>query len=256
VLRGAYQTGVNVVGECVVDAGPAWVHGTLTVEPGSSLIAAYGSNHRTHRGGSSLWVGGSVNVEKRAAVFLGCGPPDFACIDASRKRPRLRSRDTIVGNLSADRALGVLVHGARIGGSVSQIGGGGGRKCAQAGPFQLLPSPVYSSYEDSAVGKSLSIHDLRSCWLGVARVHINGNLSVMRNRLANPDAIEILSNQIRDDLLCRRNSRVWDSAETVPTLTPLYPRTPEPNGVGGRRSGQCELASPRRPGGRRGPGAF
>jgi hypothetical protein len=256
VLRGVYQTGVNVIGECLVDAGSAWVHGTVTIEPSASLVAAYGFNHRTHRGGSSLWVGGSVYVDKGGSLFLGCGPPDFACIDSSRKRPRLRSRDTIVGNLRAARALGVLVHGARIGGSVSQTRGGGGRKCKPSGPFELLPSPVYSSYEDSAVGGSLSIHDLRSCWLGVARVRINGNLSLMRNKLANPDAIEVLSNRIRDDLQCHRNSRVWDSAETIPTLTPLYPRTLEPNGVGGKRTGQCKLTSPKRPGGRRGPGAF
>jgi hypothetical protein len=143
-----------------------------------------------------------------------------------------------------------------VGGSVTQIEGGGGRKCTAAGPFQLLPSPVYSSYEDSAVGGSLSIRELRSCWLGVARVHIRGSLSFMRNKLANTDAIEILANQIGLDLRCRRNSRVWDSAEAIPTLTPLYPRVREPNGVGGARTGQCKLASPRRPGGRPGPGPF
>ncbi|MBV8942991.1 MAG: hypothetical protein JO240_14790, partial [Solirubrobacterales bacterium] len=41
---------------------------------------------------------------------------------------------------------------------------------------------------------------------------------------------------------------IWDSAETV-KLPKIYPRVSEPNTVGGKRSGQCVIASPIKPGG-------
>jgi hypothetical protein len=97
------------------------------------------------------------------------------------------------------------------------------------------------------------VSGLSSCWLGVARVQVGGDLRMFANQLADPDAIEIIANQIRHSLACFANSQVWDSADLTEAL---YPRQPEPNTVGGRRFGQCVLASPETEGGPPGPGPF
>jgi hypothetical protein len=78
---------------------------------------------------------------------------------------------------------------------------------------------------------------------------------LINNQLADPDAIEILANQISGNLLCLKNSQVWNSAEAVPGGE-LFPRDAEPNTVSGHRVGQCVLASPETAGGPSGPGPF
>jgi hypothetical protein len=113
---------------------------------------------------------------------------------------------------------------------------------------------VYSDYEDSSIQGNLHVIGLTSCWLGVARVQVGGNLHMIDDQLADPDAIEILANQINGNLLCQQNSRVWDSAEE--NFESLFPRVPQPNTVNGHRIGQCVLASPTTEGGPSGPGPF
>jgi hypothetical protein len=103
------------------------------------------------------------------------------------------------------------------------------------------------------VGGNLVVSHVTSCWLGTARVNIGGSASYVDNRLADPDAIEIVSNHIHGNLSCEGNSMVWDSGETS---NDLFPRVPQPNTVEGTRSGQCVLASPRTKGGPLGPGPF
>ena len=120
----------------------------------------------------------------------------------------------------------------------------------------LFGSPVYSAYEDSWIHGNVSVSGMTSCWLGLARDHVRGNVRIVRDQLADPDAIEIVFNHISGNLVCRANSAVWDSAEAVFGQTALYPRTPQPNTVHGDRVGQCVLASPATQGGPLGPGRF
>lgn len=49
---------------------------------------------------------------------------------------------------------------------------------------------------------------------------------------------------------------VWDSTETSMTPGVIYPRRPEPDTVGGSRSGQCMVAAPTPLGAPPGPGPF
>ena len=79
---------------------------------------------------------------------------------------------------------------------------------------------------------------------------------MFNNQLADPDGIEILSNTISDNIGCWANSYVWDSSEANFAQTRLFPRTPQPNTVGGHRFGQCVLSSPTTMGGPLGPGPF
>ncbi len=258
VLAGSYPSGVLVKGVCGVNAGPAHVFGTLTLGPGSALAAAFGLNHRTHHGGSSLTVTGDLVVGRGATLILGCrvvaGGAGFPCLDEpNQKKPTLTSAERVSGNLIENAPLGVVVHNSLIGGNVKETGGGGGVNCTPSGPFKAFMSPVYSDYEDSSVGGNLGITGLKSCWLGVARVRVHGNLGFASNKLADPDAIEILANHVGKNLSCVGNSSVWDSFDL--TMNP-YPRQADPNTVHGKRVGQCVLASPATAGGPSGPGPF
>jgi hypothetical protein len=243
---------VQISGACVVNAGPTEVKGNLTLLPGSTLIAAFGeTNFEPGSPASTLTVDGSVSVQSGATAFLGCFATSSPCIDdpmtGPDHSPTLNSPVRIGGNLISTDALGTIVHDGTIVGNVGESGGGGGVTCDPSGPFTAFQSPVFSDYEDSSVGGWMSISDLQSCWLGVARVHIGQGLSVTNDQLADPDAIEILSNTIGGNLSCSGNRMVWDSADLTDDL---YPRIWEPNTVGGKRMGQCEVApSPEKPGG-------
>ena len=256
VLAGTYPAGVVVSGVCDVNAGKAHVDGKLTLNSGSVLIAAFGLNHVTKHGGSTLDVKGSVIVGKAATLVLGCNPTHFPCVDDNQHHPKLFSRPTISGNLTVTSPLGVVVHSLTIGGNIKQTGGGGGKSCTppKTGPFAKFKSPVYSAYENSLISGSVSISNLKSCWLGVNESHIAGSLSLVNDQLADPDAIEILANRIGKNLSCTDNSMVWDSVEI--SMSSTFPRAPQPNTVLGTRGGQCVLASPATMGGPTGPGPF
>lgn len=249
VLAGDYYGDVEVSGVCAVDAGQATVHGSLIVARGGALLAAFGLNHRTGQGGSALTVTGNLRVRTGGTALVGCLPTSFPCIDDPNPNdPTLSSADRVGRNIIVRDALGVVVHDTTIGGDVSQIGGGGGFTCVPEGIFAAFGSPVYSTYEDSTVGGSLSMIGLHSCWAGTARVNIAGNATYLGIKLADRDGIEIVSNHIDGNLTCRDNSMVWDSGE-IPQNGALFPRRPQPNSVEGTRSGQCVYSSPTTEGG-------
>ncbi len=248
VLVGTISGDVIVSGVCAVPAGPAVVHGNVRVNPGSGLLAAFGMNH------SRLTVTGSVMVGADAVLVAGCNTTSSTCIDEPNpSSPTLSSHAEIGGSIVSTGALGVLAHNVSVGGSVSSNGGGGGVNCVPHGLFNLFQSPAFSAYEDMTVAGSVTISNTRSCWMGVNRVQIAGSLTFTNNNLADPDAIEILSNNVAGNLTCTGNSRVWDSVDAGPTF---WPRVSLPNTVGGHRSGQCVLASRTTDGGSNGPGPF
>jgi hypothetical protein len=250
VLAGTHAGDVRIEGVCFVNAGPAKVEGSLTLWDGAVLVATFGLHD------SSLSVKGNIRVERGATAFLGCEPGHSTCLDdPNPNSPTLSSADHIGGNLTETQPLGVIVHDSTIGGSVTEVGGGGGFNCTPSGVFTVFKSPVFSAVEDSTVGGSLVVRDLHSCWLGVARVRVGGSMRFIDNHFADPDAIEILSNHVGDDLACFGNSMVWDSVETSQTGA-TYPRAPQPNSVEGKRLGQCVLASPPTDSSPPGPGPF
>ena len=254
VLAGTYSSNVLIEGACEVNGGPALVDGNLTLSPGAVLLAAFALDDHTGRGSSSLSVRGNLDVQSGASLLLGCEPGHFTCLDdPAPEDPTLSSQGQVSGNLIEQEPLGVVVHNSIIDGNVQETGGGGGASCEPTGVFAAFGSPVYSDYEDTTVHGNLSVTGLSSCWLGVARVRVSGNLSMIKDQLADPDAIEILANHISGNLSCQQNSQVWDSADETENL---YPRAPEPNTVSGRRSGQCVLASPAIEGGPLGSSPF
>jgi len=242
VLSGTYSSNVTIEGVCAAVAGPAVIDGNLTLTPGSGLNAAFAAGNVT--------VQGNLSVGRGAFMFLGCIPRSFACFDDNPQHPTLSSASIVEGNLSETQPLGVVVHNSTIGGNVQQTGGGGGTTCENPPP--AFPFGVFSSYEDSAIGGSINISGLESCWLGLARDTVGRNVNVLHNQLADPDAIEILGNQIGNNLLCQGNRMVWNSNETGENL---FPREEHPNEAR-HRVGQGVLASPLSEGGPLGPGPF
>jgi len=267
LLKGTYRHGVVVRGVCAVKTGKAHVIGTLLVTKGSALGAVFGAHH------SSLTVTGNLVVGKGGAAFVGCkANPDgtgMPCLDdPNMKHPTLTSHAVVSGSIVENSPLGVIVHNSSIGRNLKETGGGGGLSCKppKSGIFAAIKSPVFSDLEDSTVGGNVTLSGLKSCWTGLARDKIGGNLTINNNTMADPDAIEILANSIAKNLSCSGNSHpsaasppgaqpVWNSADISPAGT-LYPRGAEPNTVSGTRSGQCVLASPATPGGALGPGPF
>ncbi len=232
----------QVSGFCVVSGGRTVINGALTLLPGSGLLAAFAH--------SPLLVNGSLTVQSGATLFLGCDPQEFPCMDD----PNLIGSSTVNGWLIADHPLGVVVHRSRINGSVVQTGGGGGVSCEPSGIFAVFGSPAFSTYELGSINGNLTISGVKSCWMGVEDMRINGNVTITNNQLADPDAIEITAGHFNGNLSCTGNSAVWDNNEG-PGGT-LFPRIPNPNVVTGTRSGQCVLASPTTNPGSPGPGPF
>jgi len=255
VLTGTHAW-VNVEGICFVDGGNAVVTEDLTLEPGSALAAAFANNDVAGEGTSSLSVGRDLIVEQGASLLMGCEPFHFSCIDDNQNDPTLSSHDSVGGSINVHSALGVVVHNSSIGGSVNQNGGGGGFNCDPQGPFAIFGSPVYSAYEDSTVGGSINIHGMNTCWFGINRATVGGSINFDDNQLADPDGAELTTNVVNGNFSCHGNSYVWDSGEASFGQSGLYPRTANPNTVGGTRYGQCVLASPATQGGPSGPGAF
>jgi hypothetical protein len=242
VLSGTYSSNVTIEGVCAAVAGPVLIEGNLTLTPGSGLNAAFAKG--------SVTVRGNLSVGRGAFMYLGCIPRSFACFDdPNPENPTLSSASKVEGNIIETQPLGVVVHNSTIGGNVQETGGGGGTTCENPPP--TFPFGVYSDYEDSTIGGSVDVIGLDSCWLGLARDSVGRNVDILQNQLADPDAIEIIGNQIGNNLVCQGNSMVWDSNETAG----LFPREPHPNEVR-HRVGQCVLSSPLSPGGPLGPGPF
>ncbi len=253
MLTGTHST-VVVNGVCFVNAGRAVVTGNLTVTPGSVLLAVFALNDKTGTGTSSLTVKGNVLVRAGATLLMGCNPANMPCLDdPNQNHPTLSMHPTVGLDLRSNQSLGVIVHNFTVGGDVIHAGGGGGFNCTPQGAFKLVKSPVFSTYEVGSVGGDVRISSVQSCWMGVVQLHVGNTMSFTVNKLADPDAIEILSNNITGNLICRGNSNTWNSSENG---NGLFPRTPHPNTVGRNRKGQCVLSSPTTPGGPHGPGPF
>ncbi|MHB1930098.1 MAG: hypothetical protein ACYCUG_11895, partial [Acidimicrobiales bacterium] len=245
---GAYES-IVVKGLCFGPTkGTVLVGGGVTVDVGGALAANYPSPGKGKPEGDANWkIAGSVMVKEGGAMTLGCSP-HFGC--------KKTTSDVVGGGLEAAGALGVIVHSTSINGNVVISGGGGGLSCAPSGVFKLFGQPVYSDLEDSGVTGSVTVSGLASCWLGLARDAVAGNVTITKDKLADPDAIEIVANAITGNLACSATTGAWDSAEAAFGQKSLYPRVAEPNAVVGKRSGQCVLASPATQGGPAGPGPF
>jgi len=217
-----------ITGVCYMPTGTIVVQDNLTVAPGALLDAATpGDPADNPQLPATVLVGGNVFVGAGAVLFLGCSPFIF-CSNAV-------TYDHIGGNLTAIKALGVVVHSVSIGGNFSLLGGGGGviggvQTGVCDGSFTTVPPtpapvpplwaadpslangeapgmpiPVYSDAEDNVIGGNLSVIGLKSCWLGSLRNEVRGSAVFFHNSMGDPDAMEIDNNLIGRDMLCFGN---------------------------------------------------
>ncbi|HEY1990006.1 MAG TPA: hypothetical protein VGG43_11110 [Acidimicrobiales bacterium] len=231
LAAGTYAS-VVVSGACAVNGGIVNVLGDVTVQPGATLLAAY-ANNASGPGTSSLTAAGNLIAGSGSTVLLGCEAAHFACIDdPNQANPTLSSADTVAG-IRATGALGIVVHNTTVNGDVIQTGGGGGVNCTPSGPFADFMSPVYSDYEDVIVGGNISVTGLGSCWVGILRLQVGGSLTMSNNVMEDPDANEVLTNQVTGNLICQGNApanQFGDSAGTANVVT-------------GFAVGQCSFAT-------------
>jgi hypothetical protein len=215
VLSGSFQD-VVVQGECVVNAGRAVVSRDLTVAPGGAIVAAFASGQLT--------VGRDVRVLTGGAAVLGCFVSSFPCFDV----PTQNGPVSIGRDLIADASLGVLMHDGTVGRDVRESGGGGALSCAPSDMF--FGQPFYSDYEDSTVGRDLSVTGLQSCWFGTLRVNVGRDLSYVGNTFVDPDASEVHTNMVGRDISCSANSPNVQYGDAM---------NGGPNQVGRNASGEC-----------------
>ena len=174
-----------------MDQGPATVSGNLTVEAGSTLVASYALDDQTHSGNSDLTVKGNLHVGSGAAALLGCGT-ETPCLDVREGR---MGTVRIERNLTATAPLGVVLHYGVVLGSVTEKGGGGGEVCEEPGPgiFATISNPVYSAFEDSDIRVNLTVEGTPVVLAGARAAGSGGQRRLTSDKLADPDAIEILS---------------------------------------------------------------
>ena len=176
-----------MVGFCLgPPTGNVVVKGDVTVTKGGALGANYPAFAAGAPEGDANWmVNGSVNVGDGATLLLGCEPA-VNCVNTTH--------DVVKGNVSAEGALGVILHSTTVGGNVSYSGGGGGVNCNPGfGPFAF---GVYSDVEDDVIGGNLMVSGLPSCWFGEFRTIIMGSDTVTQNRFADSDATEVANNEV------------------------------------------------------------
>jgi hypothetical protein len=216
-------------------AGTIDVRGNLTVESGALLDATTpGDPAANPLLPATVWVNGNVSVQSGGVLIFGCSP-FISCSSAV-------TYDHIDGSLNANGALGVVVHSTSIGGNLSVKNGGGGTStCGKIPALWLsdpslangegpgVPVPVYTDFEDDAIGGNASVVGLQSCWLGSLRDQILGNATWSNNTMGDPDALEINNNLISGDMTCTDNVPAVQYGDSDAT----------PNIVGGSASGEC-----------------
>jgi len=233
-LAGVYRGNVVVTGVCAVDGGAAVIKGNLIIAPGAALNATFALNDVTGTGTSSLTVFGNVIVGSGAVMAMGCEPNFFPCSDDPNAGTggTLTGHNHVFGNVAASQALTVITHASKINGNLNYIGGGGGVTCAvpTTGILAALQSPPYFDAENNTIGGSLTISGLQTCWMGALRNQIRGNVLVLKNTMADPDASEVLTNRVNGSIACFSNSPAVQYGDAAAA---------SPNQVRGFAFGEC-----------------
>lgn len=181
---GTYH-GLIVKGACIISKGPVVVQGNVFVQQNAVFNAV---------STAVLVVHGNIVARQGALVGLGCSP-EVGC--------KTLTPDRFFGTILAADPLDVIVQSGTINGNVTVSGGGGGKNCT-VNP--LLKSPNFSTIEDTNVRGNVSFSDMRTCWFGLIRDHIRGNVTLRGNKYADPDANEVVTNVIFGNVSCSGNS--------------------------------------------------
>jgi hypothetical protein len=211
---GTYDS-VVIDGFCFVPPSSTIViRNGLNVAPDGFLVASAAFDGICDR---SIIVGGGMTVGKDANVFLGDGEGS-GCVP--------NTHTVVNGGIKADQAFSLVIHGTTVNGGILMQGGG-----APVCDEETFVPCSFSAVEDNRVAGGVSISGYGGFWLGLARNQVSGGVSLQNNTLADPDAMEILSNRIKGGLFCAGNSPVPTNVADGQFF--------EPNTVIGPETGQC-----------------
>lgn len=93
----------------------------------------------------------------------------------------------------------------------------------------LRGEPIFSTFEDNHISGGVSVTGYHSCWFGFIRNESHGTVRLKNNILADPDAMEVVTNKIFGNLVCFGNSPAPQLGDS----------RGQPNVVTGRKIGQC-----------------
>jgi len=208
-IRSGVYASLKVTGVCTVpDGATVHVRGDVFVAHDAVLNAVTQSN---------LNIRGDLTVRRHAIVGLGCND-EVGCASSTN--------DHIGGSLQAWRAKAVVIEQENVGGNVRIRRGGGSMDCSSTA---LFGGPYFATIHDSVIGGNVVVRKVHSCWFGLIRSQIGGNVKIAENRMGDPDAVEIVTNVIAGNLSCFDNvphAQVGDSGGA-------------PNVVGGEKRGEC-----------------
>jgi len=200
IPTGTYST-LLVTGSCTIPAGA-----TVTVTGNVTIAANAVLNAITEN--SNLTVEGNVTVAYHGALGLGCS----TAIDTACTTP---TADRIDGSLLATQPTELILHSDTIG-SLTMQGGGSGVTCKVNSrlvvPPIVLPPPItfplpeYSAFEDNHMTGTVLVSGYQSCFLDFIRNVVSGTVTLTNNKLADPDAMEVVTNTVTGTLVCAGNS--------------------------------------------------
>jgi acetyltransferase-like isoleucine patch superfamily enzyme len=208
IKAGTYRS-LRIAGTCTLTStGTVRVKGNVTVGHRATL------NTLTP---GTFNVGGDLIVKDDAVAGLGCND-EVGCA--------AESNDHIGGDLRANGAFAVVIEQEHVGGNVTILGGGGSMDCTSTA---LFGGPYFGTVHDSTVGGNVVMRGVHSCWFGLIRTTVSGNVRLVGNRFGDPDAMEIVTNTVGGNLACFNNNpaaQIGDSGGL-------------PNVVGGQKLGEC-----------------
>ncbi len=193
VFPGIYNS-LLVIGSCqLTDVGTVTVTGNLRVGVAASFDAITNG---------TLIVQGNVEVDEGGTLDVGCNPAAFGppCTSAPR--------DVVGGSVTATNPLEMIWHDVAVQGSYEIDGSIDNTGCTTTDSFGL---PNYFTFEDGSVGGNLEYLGLDTCFLGLFRAHVRGNVLVNDNMTNTTipgiafDSPEIATNLIRGGLYCSGN---------------------------------------------------
>ena len=208
IKAGTYRS-LTIAGNCTLTAtGTAHVKGNV-------IVRGHGTLNTLTTG--TFNVDGNVTVRDNAIAGLGCND-EVGC--------PTESNDHIGGNLSGHDAWAVIVEQEHVGGNISIVGGGRSMDCSSTA---LLGGPFFATVHDSTVGGNVVVRRVHTCWFGLIRSTVGGNVQVVGNRFGDPDANEIVMNTIGGNLSCFNNVPAAQIGDSMGL----------PNVVAGQKRGEC-----------------
>ena len=127
---------------------------------------------------------------------------------------------TLLAAFARDRTTRGGSSSLTVGGSLTVLRGGTLILGCEAAHFACIDDPNQKNptlNSSSSVGGNLTVTGLRSCWFGALRNNLRNSALVAGNTMADPDAMEVVSNTVRHSLSCLGNSPAVQYGDSVGT---------------------------------------